>query len=198
MHVGQVGFLEVGFEPGPAVGDDREQRRLRLDLLAELEPEIDDHAGAGRLDLGVGQIQRRAIAQRLLFADRGVLVGRPVRLAAERRLDAGDALVQHREAVLPLLFLAVGLLDPGGRSDAASGQIAMTFGLGLKIRQFVLGLGGLGPDLAQAHLELLDGGTRGIGLGFGLGERQLVGARDRDGTARRLPRRPHGPECARR
>ena len=51
----------------------------------------------------------------------------------------------------------------------------MTFGLGLKIRQFVLGLGGLGPDLAQAHLELLDGGTRGIDLGFGLGEGQLVG-----------------------
>ena len=51
----------------------------------------------------------------------------------------------------------------------------MAFGLGLKIRQLVLGLGGLGPDLAQAHLELLDGGARGIDFGFGFGQRQLVG-----------------------
>ena len=49
--------------------------------------------------------------------------------------------------------------------------------LGLQIRQLVLGLLGLGPDLAQARLELLDGGARGIDLGLGLGERQLIGRR---------------------
>ena len=68
----EVGLLEVGLDPGPAVGDEREQRRLRLDLLAELQLEVDDHAGARRLDLGVGEIERGAVAQRLLLAHRGV------------------------------------------------------------------------------------------------------------------------------
>jgi hypothetical protein len=64
-----VGLLEVGFEPGPAVGHQREQRRLRLDLLAELNPQIDDDASPWRLDLRVGKVQRRAIAQRQLRLD---------------------------------------------------------------------------------------------------------------------------------
>jgi len=59
-HVGEVGLLEVGFEPGPAVRDQREQRRLRLDLLAELKPEIDDDAGLRRLDLGIGKVYEAA------------------------------------------------------------------------------------------------------------------------------------------
>ena len=48
-------------------------------------------------------------------------------------------------------------------------------GLRLQERQLVLGLFGFGPDLAQARLELLDGGARGIDVGLGLGERKLVG-----------------------
>jgi hypothetical protein len=51
--------------------------------------------------------------------------------------------------------------------------------LGLQIRQLVLRLFGFGPDLAQARLELLDGGARGIDFGFGLGERQLIGGGSR-------------------
>jgi hypothetical protein len=131
-HVGEVGLLEVGLQPRPAVGDQREQRRLRLDLLAELQLEIDDDAGARRLDLGIGKIERRAVAQRQLLAHGGELIGRPVGLAAERRLHARDALVQHREPVLAFLLLAVGLLDPRRRADAAAGQFALALGLHLR------------------------------------------------------------------
>jgi hypothetical protein len=60
-HVGQVGFGSW-LRSRPAVGDEREQRRLRLDLFAELEPEIDDDAGARRLDLGIGKVEDSAIA----------------------------------------------------------------------------------------------------------------------------------------
>ncbi len=105
--IGEIGFLEVGFEPRPAVGDQREQHRLRLDLLAELQPEIDDDAGARRLDFGMGKVQRRAIAQRLLLTHDGIAIGRLVRLAAERRLHPRDSLIQHRQTVLALLLFAV-------------------------------------------------------------------------------------------
>src|SRR5436190_1206368 len=48
LDVGELGLLEVGFQPRPAVSHKREQRRLRLDLLAELQAEIDDGAGVRR------------------------------------------------------------------------------------------------------------------------------------------------------
>ena len=49
----------------PPVGDEGEQRGLRPDLLAELELEVDDDAGARSPDLRIGEIERSPIAQRL-------------------------------------------------------------------------------------------------------------------------------------
>ena len=64
----------------PSFDDD--ERFAEFDRLRILDHDGLYHAGARCLDLGVGKIQRRAIAQRLLFADRCILIGRPVRLAA--------------------------------------------------------------------------------------------------------------------
>ena len=111
----------------------------------------------------------------MLLAHRRVAVGRLVRVAAERGFDARDALLQHREAVARLLLLAVGLLDPLRRADAAAGQLALPLRLHLEIGEPVLGFLRVGAGLAQAHLELLDGGARGVDLGIGLGERQPIG-----------------------
>ena len=83
--------------------------------------------------------------------------------------------LQHREAVARLLLVAVGLLDALRGTHAAAGQLALALRLHLEIGQPVLGFLRVGPGLAQAHLELLDRGARGVDLGLGLGERQPVG-----------------------
>ncbi len=82
--------------------------------------------------------------------------------------------MQHCKFVLAFLLLAVGLLDPGDRRDAATHQIALALCLGAQIFQLVLGLLGFGPDLAQVGLHLLDRSARRVDFGVGLGERQLV------------------------
>src|SRR4029077_6836549 len=131
--VRKIGFLEVGFDPGPALGDQREQRYLRLHLLAGLKAEIEDGAGAGCLDLGVVQIQRSAVAQRDLLPHGRVTVGRLVRIASEGYFDAADRRLQQSEGVALLLLLAVGLLDPRRRADAAAGKLALALRLQLQI-----------------------------------------------------------------
>ena len=83
--------------------------------------------------------------------------------------------MQHGDAILPFLLLAVGLLELHGRCHAASRQLARPLGLRLQKRQLVLGLFGFGPDLAQVRLHLFDGGACGIDFGFGLGQRKLIG-----------------------
>ncbi len=146
---------------------------LRLDLLAELELEIDHDAGPRRLDLGVGEIERRTIAQRQLLADRGKFVG--LRLsglppAPPRRGRCADA-APRRDPALPALrcwFARASRL----KSPRVPDQIARPLGLRLQERQLVLGLPGFSPDLAQARLELLDGSACGIDIGLGLGQRE--------------------------
>ena len=152
-HIGEVGLLEIGFEPGPSVGDVGEQGNLRLHLLAELQLEIDHDAGARRLDLGMAEIERGTVAQRLFLAYRGIAVGRPVRVSAQRSFHARDALLQHGEAVARLLLVAVGLLDARHRGDAAARELALPFRLGLEIRYAVLDLLGLGAGFAQRDLK---------------------------------------------
>jgi hypothetical protein len=139
-----------------------------------LELEIDHDTGARRLDFRIGKIEGGAVAHRLLLAHDRVAVSRLGRIAAERGFDAGDAGLQHREAVACLLFVAVGLFDPGGGTHAAARQFALAFGLCLQKSQPVFGFLRVGLGLAQAHLELFDGGARRVDLGFGLGERQPV------------------------
>src|SRR5829696_2882557 len=51
FNMGQVRFLEVGFQPRPTVGNMRKQRHLRLHLLTDLDFEVDDDAGSRGLDL---------------------------------------------------------------------------------------------------------------------------------------------------
>src|SRR5713101_1785280 len=98
-HIGELGLLEIGLDPGTAHHDQREQRGRCLHLLALLQAQIHHHAVDRGAHRGPRQVERGALARGRLVAHHGMLVGRQLRIAVQRRQNALQLLAHRRHPV---------------------------------------------------------------------------------------------------
>src|SRR5262249_61960304 len=124
----EVGLCEIGLHPATPGADDGEERRLRLDLLARLQLEVDDRSGARCLDLGIGEVERGAIARGDLLAHERVAIGRQIGVTTERGLNTPDSLAQHADAVARLQSIAVGQFNLRRGTYTARRKLMLSLG----------------------------------------------------------------------
>src|SRR5579871_287828 len=161
-HPLEVGLLEVRLDPDRAVGDDRERGAADLDAAADLRQVARD-AGLRRADLGVCEVELRALELGERGLDLRVAVDRELRVAAEPRgrlapLQFEDAGRAGRD-----LERAVGGVERRGRDQLALGEFLLALEVALGELRGALRDLDLAALLLPRGLERGDVGAREIG-----------------------------------
>src|SRR3984893_14628173 len=129
-HVRELVFLEIRFDPCIADRHEREQRRRRVDITADLQlfDTRDDTVARRRYD-GVRQIELGSVEQRLRLLHRRMPVRRDVRVAAQAGDDGADLLLRARNLGSCLVSGMRNALDLQLRGNARTEQSLLTFEL---------------------------------------------------------------------
>ena len=171
----EIGLLEVRLDPGLVRGDDREQRHLRLHLLAGLQLHVDGNPVHGSQDARFGQIEPGPVAQRLLLAHEGMIVDGHVGGAADAGQHALELLSRHGDAVAGGGGAVLDLLELARRDHAAAREFAVARGLLCEIGGASPCFGKLRACFLVTGLQRGDLLAEGVELGFRALQSQLVG-----------------------
>jgi hypothetical protein len=177
--VGELGFLEIGLDPGITRLDERKHLGAFRDVLADIElVDLADNAVLGRANRRAREVERGLLLRRQRRLHGGVRIDRRVGIAVERRRRRVDRFLRQLHLRIGLLRSKPALVERRRRGEALPGQfrrtgkLAMPY-LGSRLVGFQLRFGGfigglqlldVEPGLGQRRVGLVDGDPERLGI----------------------------------